>query len=117
MSSLPFDDGYFDAVISAQVIHHNELDRIRKTVSEIRRVLRGGGFVWVTLPVSKNEPSSERVEIEPGTYLPLDGFEKGVPHHYFKMDEIPPLFSGFSVIDLHVDGFNHFSFLAKAPPK
>ena len=51
MSSLPFDAGYFDAVISIQVIHHNRLDAIKRTVGEIRRVLKGGGFVWATLPV------------------------------------------------------------------
>lgn len=117
MSSLPYDAGYFDAVISTQVIHHDKLDGIKRTVDEIRRVLKAGGFVWITLPVSKNEPSSKHVEIEPDTYLPLNGLEKGLPHHYFKMEEIPLLFSGFSVIDLHVDSFNHFSFLAQAPLK
>jgi len=113
ISSLPYDDGYFDAVISIQVIHHNKLNGIKATIKEINRVLRYKGLVWVTMPVSKNEPSTKQKEIEPGTFLPLDGREKGLPHHYFRIEEIPILFSGFTVIDLHVDTTNHFSLLAR----
>ncbi len=29
------------------------------------------------------------------SYIPLDGFEKGVPHFYFNEREINKLFSGF----------------------
>ena len=113
MVALPYDDQYFDAVISIQVIHHNRLEDIRKTIKEITRVLVDGGLIWVTMPVSKNEPSSMQEKIEPGTFVPLDGREKGLPHHYFKMNEISSLFSMFSIIDLHVDPTNHFSLLAK----
>jgi len=117
MSSLPYDNDYFDAVISIQVIHHNKLEGIKKTIEEIRRVLKRRGFVWITMPVSKNEPSTEQKEIEPGTFLPLNGREKGLPHHYFRTEEIPTLFSGFSIIDLHVDSTNHFSLLAREVSK
>jgi cyclopropane fatty-acyl-phospholipid synthase-like methyltransferase len=113
MATLPYDDEYFDAVISVKVIHHNSLERIRDTVNEIRRVLKMRGLAWISIPVSKNEPSTKQEEIEPGTFLPLDGREKGLPHHYFKMEEIPHLFSGFSVMDLHVDTTNHYSLMAR----
>ena len=117
MSILPYDDDYFDAVISIQVIHHSKLEGIKKTIEEIRRVLKHKGLVWVTMPVSKNEPSTKQEEIEPGTFLPLNGREKGLPHHYFRMEEIPVLFSDFSIIDLHVDSTNHFSLLAREASK
>ena len=113
MSTLPYDSDYFDAVISVQVIHHNKIDGIRRVVNEITRVLRSEGLTWITVPVSKNEPSKRQVEIEPGTFLPLDGQEKDLPHHYFKIDEIPSLFPSFLIIDLHVDTTNHFSLLAR----
>ncbi len=113
MATLPYDDEYFDAVISVQVIHHNKLEGIKNTIKEITRVLRNGGLIWITMPVSKNEPSKKQKEIEPGTFIPLDGREMGLPHHYFKMEEISSLFLGFSIIDLHVDTTNHFSLIAK----
>ncbi|KYK32812.1 MAG: class I SAM-dependent methyltransferase [Theionarchaea archaeon] len=117
MIVLPYDDEYFDAVISVQVIHHNRLERIRNTLKEITRVLKDGGLVWITVPVSKNEPNTKQKEIEPNTFVPLDGIEKGLPHHYFKIEEIPPLFPQFSVIDLHIDPVNHFSLIARKVTK
>lgn len=110
---FPYEDGYFDSVISIQVIHHNGLEKIRRTIGEIARVLKKGGWIWVTMPVSKNEPSTSQKEMEPGTFVPLDGPEKGLPHHYFKEEEIPQLFAAFSIMDLHVDPLNHFSLTAR----
>ncbi|MGD2249906.1 MAG: class I SAM-dependent methyltransferase [Candidatus Methanofastidiosia archaeon] len=37
MVVLPYDTGYFDAVISVQVIHHNTLKNITKTIKEVSR--------------------------------------------------------------------------------
>lgn len=45
---LPFDDGYFDAVISSLVIHHLPgYDLKRKAFGEMRRVLKDGGRLLV----------------------------------------------------------------------
>jgi hypothetical protein len=101
-----------DERISIQVIRHGSLERIRATIKEMTRVLRDEGLVWVTVPVSKNEPSTAQEQIEPGTFVPLDGREKGLPHHY-TMDELLAEFHGFRTIDLHVDPTNHFSLFAQ----
>ena len=113
MVSLPYGSEYFDAVISIQVIHHNIVKDIEVTVREITRVLKYKGLIWITMPVSKNEPGIKQKEIEPRTFIPLNGPEKGLEHHYFKEEEIPLLFSKFSVIDFHIDQTKHFSFLAR----
>lgn len=113
MEKLPYDDHYFDAIISVQVIHHNMVSGIRNTINEIQRVLVDNGLIWITMPVSKNEPSKRQKEVEPGTFVPLDGIEKGLPHHYFPKDEIPGLFSECSILDLHVDNTNHYSLITQ----
>ncbi len=113
MSNLPYDPDCFDAVISVQVIHHNTQGLIKKTIDELSRILKAKGLMWLTVPISKNEPSIAQIEIEPGTFLPLDGPEKGLPHHYFKAEEIRTFLSGFSILDLHNDVKNHFSILAR----
>lgn len=111
MKALPYDDNYFDAVIAIQTIHHNKLKDIKRSIQEIHRVLKKQGLAWITMPVSKNEPSTNQTEIEPGTFIPLNGREKGLPHHYFTRLDIKKLFSDFVTVDLHVDSTNHYSLL------
>lgn len=111
MITLPYDSQYFDAVISVQVIHHNKLKEIKKTVHEITRVLAPNGLIWITVPVSKHFTRFK--EIESNTFVPLDGLESGLPHHYFKQDEFADLFHCFSILDIHVDHLNHYSITAE----
>jgi tellurite methyltransferase len=103
---LPYADAFFDAVIAVQVIHHARLAAIRRLAAEMTRVLKPGGLVFVTVPALRNQASLFE-EIEPGTLVPLDGPEKGLPHHYFQVDELRALFGGFDIEDLHVDGVGH----------
>ena len=107
---LPYEDAFFDGVISVQVIHHAELAAIRKTVAEITRVLKPGGLCFVTVPKTNYHPAY--TEIEPGTIIPLDGPEKGLPHHYFTPEELRAVFQDFEVIDIHIDAVDHYCMLA-----
>jgi len=45
---MPFEDNKFDALISTQVLEHTE--KIDKTISEMRRVVRPGGLLFITIP-------------------------------------------------------------------
>ncbi|MHA2314506.1 MAG: class I SAM-dependent methyltransferase [Candidatus Hermodarchaeia archaeon] len=99
---LPYDDEFFDAIISVQVIHHNRIRDIEETISEMSRVLKPGGLVWVTVPIPQNHPTKRGVEIEPRTFVPLEGFEKGLPHHLFTQEELRKIFQDFLVTNLHV---------------
>lgn len=47
-TSIPFDDGIFDIVMSSQVLEHAE--HIDVLLAEIRRVLRPGGLFFITMP-------------------------------------------------------------------
>ncbi|MFX1482572.1 MAG: class I SAM-dependent methyltransferase [Promethearchaeota archaeon] len=114
---FPYEDDFFDAVISIQVIHHNLLKDIKKTVDEIERVLRPRGLLFVTFPVLRkdskgDERSWDLVRIEEGTYLPQKGLESGIPHHYFTLDEIPKVFHSFQILDIHLDDTSHRCVLA-----
>jgi SAM-dependent methyltransferase len=115
---FPYDDGFFDAVISIQVIHHNLVRDIKKTVYEIERVLKPGGILFVTVPVLHPGPVEEEkdwelVEIEEGTYVPQRGPESGIPHHYFTLEEIPLVFHAFDVLDIFLDDKDHRCILAR----
>ena len=41
-------------------------------------------------------------EIEPNTFVPTSGSEKGLPHHLFTPDEFRSIFPKFEVLDLQV---------------
>ena len=109
---LPYEDGFFDAVISVQVIHHADMATIRRIVEEILRVLKPGGFVFVTVPELKDgKPYSwqgmDYEEVGPHTFLPLTGPERGLLHTYFTPESCREAFGDLDIIDLHVDSVHH----------
>lgn len=109
--AFPWNDNFFDAVISVQVIHHADTATIRKIISEIGRTLKKNGLIFITVPKLKNQGENFE-QIEQNTYIPLDGREKGLPHHYFTPEELKDFFSNFDIADIHIDKNNHYCLLA-----
>lgn len=100
---FPFGDGVFDGLLSTQVIHHAVLATVRRTIAEMLRVLRVGGVLFVTVPARKDEDAGYE-EIEPNTFVPVTGHEKGLPHHIFAPEELRAEFSFLRLQDLSVRG-------------
>jgi SAM-dependent methyltransferase len=113
---LPFADESFDGIISVRVIHHNRLALIQRTVDEMRRILKPQGLIWITVPVPKGHGAKDGKEIEPGTWVPAGGIEKGLPHHLFTEDELQKLFQHFTILELQKFSLSHFSVLVEKPP-
>lgn len=105
--NFPWEDNFFDAVISIQVIHHADIATIKRIISEVERVTKQNGFIFITVPKLKNQGKNFK-QIEPNTYIPLDGLEKGLPHHYFTSEELRDYFSNFNIIDIHIDKRSHY---------
>lgn len=106
MTAIPWPEESFDAVISFLVINHNPIERIRRTIMEIHRVLKSGG--WLFVAVSTCKPLGPMryhsgIEIEPDTIVLTEGREKGVPHHFFTTSELIEMFSRFTLVDFHWD--------------
>ncbi|MCP4422242.1 MAG: class I SAM-dependent methyltransferase [Chloroflexi bacterium] len=104
---LPWKGRFFDAIVSVQVIHHANIATIKKIIAEMERVLAQNGFLFITVPKQKNQATKYK-EIEPNTYIPLDGWEKGLPHHYFTPEELHEVFFNFDIIDIHLDPAQHY---------
>ena len=98
MRDIPYDDGFFDAVVCTWSIHHGLIARIQRTVDEIHRVLRPGGTAVVDVPAVTTWDCGHGREIEPMTFIEVNKEEIDVPHHYFTRDEVLRLFSGFSPV-------------------
>jgi SAM-dependent methyltransferase len=100
---LPFRNNAFDALVSTQVIHHALLGTVQATAREIARVVRPGGKILVSVPSGK-DACDDSVEVEPRTFVPLTGAEKGLPHHFFTPEELPKLFAPFRTEEVSVKG-------------
>jgi cyclopropane fatty-acyl-phospholipid synthase-like methyltransferase len=111
---FPYKDNFFDAIISIQVMHHNLMKDILITVSEIERVLRKDGIIFITFPKLENNEGLEDwklKEVEKGTYIPQAGQEKGLPHHFFTIEEIHEVFSSFNLLEIYNDRRRHRAIL------
>jgi 2-polyprenyl-3-methyl-5-hydroxy-6-metoxy-1,4-benzoquinol methylase len=54
MTKLPYEDGYFDYVLSWNVIYHGVPRIVCRTIAEIHRVLRAGGIFQGTMQSSQD---------------------------------------------------------------
>ncbi|MEM8630196.1 MAG: class I SAM-dependent methyltransferase [Pseudomonadota bacterium] len=104
MDVLPFDDGAFDHVLSWNVIYHGDETVLRRTIAEIRRVLKPGGTFIGTMLSNRRLPvelaRSEGREISHNTWVFDDGGagDKAHPHYYCNAAELVALFGGFELL-------------------
>ncbi len=93
---LPFRKSSFDGIWSVQSIHHARIDAIRLVIQELWRVLIPNGFMIVSVAGGLDDKYPYK-EIEPGTCVPLEGPERGLPHHIFTEDEVRKEFKMFAI--------------------
>jgi SAM-dependent methyltransferase len=114
MTVIPYPDGYFDAIVSTYVIHHNTLDNIRRCVAEMYRTLASGGRVLLTVQSKRGYSYGRGQPLEPDTFLHDEGADAGVPHHYFDEQGLRNLFAQFTIVELfplewdQVEGDQHY---------
>jgi len=117
---LPYQNNFFDALISTQTMHHGRINNIRKLVKEIERILKPKGLIFVT--VSKRKPVKEIPKekmwkikfIAPRTYLPLSHDEKGLIHYWFNKKLLRKEFKNFKIYDIWVESKGgHYGLLAE----
>jgi SAM-dependent methyltransferase len=108
---FPYPDAFFDGLISVQVINHGDNATVKRIADEITRVLKPGGVLFITVATLKNQAKTWE-QIEPNTFMPLDGREKGLLHHFFVPEELRELFSGFDITDTHLDKGQHYCLTA-----
>ena len=97
--TLPYKDNFFDGLVSINVLHHNKIAQIKSLIKEIERVLKHGAVIMVEVP--RQVGAMRDVEIEPGTVVPAQGSEEGIPHHIFKdEDELKDFFKNFKIIKI-----------------
>ncbi|MDD5503234.1 MAG: class I SAM-dependent methyltransferase [Candidatus Thermoplasmatota archaeon] len=102
--ALPYENGFFDAVVSVRVLNHGTISEIRKTIKNIERVLRPGGLLFIT--VQARVARKHRVKIkmlDSRTYVPIEGSETGIVHYTFNMKILHKEFCNFKIHELRLD--------------
>ena len=86
MTELPFADASFDHVLSWNVIYHGDETVVRRTLTEVARVLRPGGTVMATMLSARRLPVEQAKarghEVSPGTWI-FEGEGDKIHPHYF----------------------------------
>lgn len=97
MISLPYADHTFDAVISIHVIFHNPRALIIRSISEINRVIKPGGYALLTFNSTYSGRCGKGIKIEEDTYSPDVGRDQGIPHHFSSLKDLSELLVDFKV--------------------
>jgi len=101
MHNLPYHNNFFDAIIAIYAIEHNTIKGLKKTISELYRVLKPGGIMLTNLLSNKDPRYGKGEKIEENTFHQiLDPHEDEVTHHFSDKKEAKQLFSKFHLIQL-----------------
>ncbi len=104
---LPYEDNFFDAIISIRVIHHANIKQIRNLIGEIERILKHNGLIFITVRkrISKKKMTKSKW-IDNRTYIPLEGKEKGVTHYLFNKNILRKEFRNFKIHTIWIEPRN-----------
>ncbi|MBM4330530.1 MAG: class I SAM-dependent methyltransferase [Thermodesulfobacteriota bacterium] len=122
MSHLSFGHDFFDLILAWNVLYHGTSDFIYQTLREIKRCLRGKGYLLCTLISQRHSKYGWGKEVEEGTFVIEGEIEKSHPHHYFKRDEINQYLAGFQILkcedkEQQLPGSFHWHILARLDSK
>lgn len=100
MHDMPFDDGTFDAVVAVNVVYHATRDDVEDVLAQISRVLKPGGFLFITFKSTASSDFGQGIELALRTWAPASGIEQGVPHYYTDEAEVRRLLRDFAMLKL-----------------
>lgn len=112
VTSIPFDDNFFDKIVLSEVLEHIPDDA--KALKEIKRVLKPGGIALITVP-NRNypflwDPINKSMEFFVGRHI-KDGFWSGIWHQHLRLytiEDIKALVekTGFELVK--IQGLTHY---------
>jgi tellurite methyltransferase len=115
--TLPYETGFFDAVVSVQVLQHGTEAQIQKAISEIKRILKPNGIIFITLcgRLSKGKVRPFLVKtakkMAPNTYVPTQGNEMGLTHFIYDRKRILQHYKDFRIDSMWKDEKDYYCFL------
>ncbi len=99
-TQLPGGRDAYAAAFSSHGYLHGAVAKLRAGIAELRRVLRAGAPVAITLGSIQDARYGFGEALDEWTFAPGDGPEKGVPHAYFERAGVAELLHGFRIESL-----------------
>lgn len=109
---FPFPNDYFDSILSLRTINHATKKELKYTISEMYRVIRPGGYLFLTtikIPGRKKILGPTKLNnlpveiIAPYTYKPTAGREVGITHFMFNKRLLRKMFASFQVHNIWIE--------------
>jgi len=100
MCPLDFPDGFFDFIISWNVIYHATRACMIEALAEMGRTLRLGGLLYLTLNSTRNRHFGKGSEVEPGTFHNPEKGDGEHLHHYSDEHDVRDLLSHWRIESL-----------------
>ena len=100
MSVIPYADGFFDFVLSWNVVYHAAFEKMKTTLGEIHRVTRDDGFLYLPLNSTRNSYYGKGTEIEPRTFRNPEKSDGEHLHHYSDQEEVRRLLRDWHIISV-----------------
>ena len=99
-TQLPGERDAYAGAFSSHGYLHGATAKVRAGLAELRRVLRAGAPIYITLGSIRDDRFGFGEAIDEWTFAPGDGPEMGIPHAYFDRDTIVELLRGFTIESL-----------------
>jgi len=115
---LPYEDDFFDAIVTTKVINHGRIEDIRKAIKEIERVLKPKGLIFIEVSKGRKARDSKKQRsrseiIDPRTIVLMTGKEKGIIHYLFNKAILLKELRNFKIFDFWVDSQANYCLLGE----
>ena len=116
MFEFEIPNNKYDFVISISTIHHGTKEQVQNLINRVYGTIVENGKIFITVPDFESSKKwntfKDHEEIAEGTFAPLSGPEKGLPHSFYTKEEAQKLFSKFK--NLQLDLYSHGRWVAQA---
>ena len=99
-TQLPGSRDDYGAALCTHAYLHGTSAKLRAGIAELRRVLRPGAPVFITLGSFKDARYGLGIPFDERSFAPGEGPELGIPHAYFDRDGVIELMLGFTIESL-----------------
>ncbi len=116
---LPYNDNFFDAIISVQTLNHGYEKDVLRGINEMRRVLKPSGYIFITLPGRISQGKIRYCLVQTAKkiwehgYIPTKGEETGVPHVIYNKSLLKRHYRYFEFVSLEKDKRDYYCLMGR----